>query len=360
MINELKGFVTGNVLYDLGTGQEQRRDFTYVEVPAGQGEYVWIDYNNDNIQQLNEFEIAQFRDQAKYYRIFVATNQFVKANYTTLNYSFNFSPRNILDAKKDSRWAAFFARFTLQTSMQKTKKSLARGDYEINPFKHELQDTALITLNTSFLNTVSFNRYSGKWGFDISNLQNTGKALLTYGYESRKLADWSTKMRWVLSPSFTLNLLSRLGRNALFTPSFENRNYDLDIFNTEPQLVFINRTKLRVQSGYRFEKKQNAEEYGGQESFSNALNLESKYNVLQNSSISGRFTYNYIRYDHPTNTTVSYIMLDALLPGSNYLWSIDYTKRLLNNVELNFIYDGRKPGSGRTIHTGRASVRALF
>ncbi len=360
MINEWKGFITGNVLYDLGTGQEQRRDFTYVEVPAGQGEYVWIDYNNDNIQQLNEFEIAQFRDQAKYYRIFVATNQFVKASYTTLNYSFTFNPRAVLDAQKDKKLAGFLSRLSWQTSMQKTKKSIADGEYELNPFKHHLSDTALITLNTSFLNTLSFNRYSGKWGLDLGNLQNTGKALLTYGYESRKLADWSAKLRWVLSPSFTLNLVTRQGRNALFTPNFGNRNYDLDVFSSEPQLVFINRTKFRVQSSYKYEQKQNSEEYGGEHSYSNALIFESKYNVLQNSSLSGRFTFNHIRYDHPTNTTVSYIMLDALLPGSNYLWTLDYTKRLLNNVELNFIYDGRKPGSGRTIHTGRASVRALF
>jgi hypothetical protein len=53
-------------------------------------------------------------------------------------------------------------------------------------------------------------------------------------------------------------------------------------------------------------------------------------------------------------------MLDGLLPGNNLLWSLDFTKRLLNNVELNFQYEGRKPGDARTIHIGRASVRALF
>jgi hypothetical protein len=130
--------------------------------------------------------------------------------------------------------------------------------------------------------------------------------------------------------------------------------------NVEPQVVFISRTVFRLQTSYKYDEKKNEPQWGGEEAVSNSIISEVKYNVLQNSSIIGRFTYNNIQYNHPTNTTVSYIMLDGLLPGSNYLWSIDFTKRLLNNVELNFQYEGRKPGEARIVHIGRASVRALF
>lgn len=363
VINEWKGFLTGNVLYDLGTGQEQRRDFTYIEVPAGQGEFTWIDLNNDNIQQLNEFEIAIFPDQAKFVRLFVPTNQFVKANYTSLNYSFTLNPRLLFTKAGLKGMKNFVSRLSLQSSMQKSKKSVARGDFELSPFKYAIQDTALITMNTSVLNTISFNRYSSKWGIDLSNLQNTGKALLTYGYESRMQKDWTAKLRLMLSRSFTIDINNRKGVTALYTPSFSNRNYEIDLYSTEPRISFIKGTVFRLQTSYRLEKKNNKAEYGGENSLSNSLNIDTKYNVLQNSSISARFTYNTISYTRKTaidNPTVTYIMLEGLLPGKNYLWSVDLTKRLLNNVELSFQYEGRRPGETKTIHTGRAALRALF
>jgi hypothetical protein len=87
--------------------------------------------------------------------------------------------------------------------------------------------------------------------------------------------------------------------------------------------------------------------------------------VLQNSSLNARFVFNTIGYsdkmnNNKANTTIAYTMLDGLLPGNNFLWTIDLTRRLLNNVELNFQYDGRQPAKAKTVHTGRASLRALF
>jgi len=365
MMNEWKGFLTGNFLYEVGAGQEQRRDLAYLEVPAGTGQYAWIDYNSDGVQQLNEFELAAFPDQAKFIRILTPSNEFVKANYITFNYSVGINPRSLLGAAKANSMGRFVARFNLTSSLQTSRKSVSAGKFEFDPFKYNANDTALVTLSAVFVNTLSFNRFSSKWGIDFSNLRNNGKSLLTYGYESRELIDWTAKLRVNFSRSLTFNLNGRHGSNSLSTPNaqFDNRNYDLAINSIEPVFSWIKGTTIRVSTGYKLEKKENKQQYGGENARSHAINLETKYNVLQNSSITGKFTFNNIKFNSATGaatTTVSYTMLDGLLPGKNMLWSLTLTKRLLNNLELNFQYDGRKPASARTVHIGRAAITALF
>lgn len=128
----------------------------------------------------------------------------------------------------------------------------------------------------------------------------------------------------------------------------------------QPRFTYTASTKFRVQTGYELEQKKNEAQYGGEKALGNALSMESRYNAVNNTSLSAKFTLNNIHYTGSTNTTTSYIMLDGLLPGKNYLWNISITKRLINNLELNFEYEGRKPGQARTVNIGRASVRALL
>ncbi|MBI1341842.1 MAG: hypothetical protein GC171_02785 [Terrimonas sp.] len=358
--NEWRGLLSGFVLYELGTGQEQKRDFAYLEVPAGQGEYTWNDYNGDGVQQLNEFEVALFSDQAKFIRIFTPTNQFVKSNYITFNYDIRLSPSSVMKKQGLKGFKKLISKTGLHSSFQVSNKSIAKNGYELNPVKLALSDTSLITLGSVFSNTFTFNRLSSRWGFDITSIVRSDKALLTYGYESRKRNDIALKMRWNISRSTSFDITGKKGQNALFTPSFSNRNYDLGISTAEPRIIFIQGTRFRLVTGYKLDVKKNDEIYGGEKSVSNSINLETKYNVLQNSSVTAKFTFNNISFNYPTNTTVSYIMLDGLLPGKNYLWNLEFTKRLINNVELNIQYEGRKPGTARTVHVGRATIRALF
>nr|WP_214460475.1 hypothetical protein [Flavihumibacter fluvii] len=361
LVNEWKGMLTGNLLYELGAGQEQKRDYAFLEVPAGQGEYTWFDYNNDGVQQLNEFEFAQFQDQAKYIRIFTPTNEFVKAAYNSFNYSLALNPRALLDPAKSRGIKKFIARVNLQSSLQLFSKQVSDGSVHFNPFYNELTDSSLLTLTNIWVNSLAFNRFSSKWGFDISNSRNKSRILLTYGLESRALRDWTMRTRVNITRRWTFETIGKTGLNLLATgnPKFDNRNYKVNQVSLEPRLTFTKGAEFRVIGGFKFNRKEN--QVGeGERYHSNSFNTDIKYNILQSASLQGKFTYTNIDFPYATNTTVSYIMLDGLQPGRNMLWSIDLTKRLGKNLEMNIQYEGRKPGENRVIHIGRASLRAIL
>lgn len=358
-INEWKGMINGNVLYEAGSGQEQRRDYSFLEVPAGQGQYTWNDYNNDGIPQLNEFEIAIYKDQAKYIRIYTPTLDFIKANYNQFNYNLNINPRAAIDFAKAKGLKKFIAKISAQSSMQIYKKEISDKNISWNPFSKPEADTSLISLTSVMANSLFFNRTSPVWGFDVTHLQNVGRSILTYGLETKTLSDLSTRIRWNIGKHFTSYITVRKISNKLETPKFGNRNYNLDQWVGEPSISYINGTKYRISLNYKFEEKNNLD--GAKEKATvHSLISEVKYSVLSSSTINGKFQFSNISFTGATNTTVAFIMLDALLPGKNFLWNLDFTRRLSNNMEINLQYEGRKPGQTKIVHTGTVSVRALF
>nr|MBA2250509.1 hypothetical protein [Chitinophagaceae bacterium] len=364
IINKWKGFITGGVLYELGAGQEQKRQYTYIEVPAGQGVYTWIDYNNDGIPQLNEFEIAIYADQKKFIRVFTPTNDYVKANYIQFNYSLDINPKSIFNSPHVTGIKKLLVKININSALQVSKKEISGGLFQFNPFSKNSTDTSLISLNSFLSNTIYFNRTNTHWGFDVTHRLSNNKALLNYGFESTKLRDLTFKGRLNFKRNISTSVISRYIRNQLVTPAFANRNYLINQTSVEPSVSYVYGSKARVSFIYNFDSRQNA--IGGMErSQNNALSTEIKYNILSNGTINGKFTYNNISYkgnaiDPSPNTTVGYIILDGLLPGKNLVWNIDLTKRLAGNLELTLQYEGRKPAGTSAIHTGSASLRALF
>ncbi len=362
--NEWHGLLTGNILYEVGAGQEQKREFTFVEVPAGQGEYTWNDYNNNGIAELNEFELALFPDQRKYIRVNTPTNQYVKANYVTFNYSVDINPRAVIKAATATGFKKLLTKMSTSSSLQINKKDISTGKFQFNPFTKKLVDTTLLTLNSFLSNSFYFNRTSSKWGMDVTHSLSNGKSLLTYGVESRKLRNLMYKARLNFNRRITTNITLRSVINELTTPKFDNRNYSIQQKSAEPSVSYTYGTNLRVTASYSITDKKNT--IGFFEKLTNsAMGTEIKYNVLSSSTINTRFSYNNINFsaaspDASPNSTVGYIMLEGLLPGKNYLWNVEYTKRLAGNIEMSVQYDGRKPGAARVVHIGRASIRAIF
>ncbi|SDZ91945.1 hypothetical protein SAMN05192529_10474 [Arachidicoccus rhizosphaerae] len=358
-VRSKSGFLSGNALYETGAGQEQKRDYSFYEVSPGQGQYTWNDYNNDGIQQLNEFELAAFSDEATFIKIYTPTNEYIQADYTQFNYSVQLNPRKII-ADSATGWSAFVRKLQLRSSLQSAKKQYAMGGPVFNPFATGVADSALLNFNYIFSNTLSFGQLSSKWGLDLTRLINYNKSLLTYGSEATKITTWDLKGRWQIAPAYNFVWQQQFGTHDLLTPAFESRNFALTSMSANPTLTYTNRTRFRLTGGYEYEKVKNKAIYGGETATNSSLQLEGKYNAVQQTSLTGRFQYTHIDFDGDQSSTVSYNMLQGLSPGKNYRFVLELNKRLMGSLELSFQYEGRKSGDAKFIQIGRASIRAIL
>ena len=355
--NLWQGAITGSTLYELGSGQEPRKDFTYFEVPAGQGEYAWIDYNADGIQQINEFEVARFRDQARFIRIFTPTSEFVRANYLNFNYNLVLDPSVAIKKDDVKGFTGMIRRMYFQSSLQVSDKSIAGQGRKLNPFRQQSSDTGLIITERLQSHSFSFNRLSQVWGLDINYLQNISKSFLSYGFESRTNRDITMRIRSNWFKVITLEMIAKKGLNRLETPGFQNRNFEVSSTALEPRLTFTYLTRMRLQVASRTDDKRKR---GAEKAVIKGIQMEGKYNLVSNTSISSRVVLNNITFTGIPSTTLGYIMLEGLLPGKNLIWTTDITKRLGAFLEISIQYEGRKAATSGMVHLGRAQVRALL
>ena len=184
---------------------------------------------------------------------------------------------------------------------------------------------------------------------------------MNYGVDGRRNKEHLIRMRVNASKQFTIGLNIKSGTKYYSSQFLENRNYLIYNQVAEPNITWvIKNNQLRIQTGYKYDIRNNSEKYGGEKAIAHNINLDVRYNIITTGSINVRTTFADIQYNGISNSSLAYTMLDGLQNGKNWLWQVNFDKRISKNIEMSLQYEGRKPASAPTVHTGRATVRAIF
>jgi hypothetical protein len=356
----LKGAITTNILYELGAGQEQRRDFTYLPVPAGEGNYIWIDYNGNGLQEENEFELATLTSDTMYIRVANPTNEFDPVNVTVYNQVLNLTPANVWRGKKGIK--GLLARFNTLTSMQLDRRVFRDSEISLfNPFVFDVEDTALVAINANVRNSIFFNRTDTKFNLEYTLQENRNKINLSTGFDVRTLREHLFRVRSNFVKSFTAIAKATFGTRGGRSGNFTDRNYDIRYYTAEPELIYLYKATFRLSLQYLYGRGENVlTNSAGERNCNQQITLDSRFSVVTKSSISLRFTYAAVQYTGLENTAIEFAMLQGLKAGNNYLWVLGFDRSLARNIQLNLSYEGRKTGEARMVHIGRAQIRAIF
>ncbi len=358
----MKRMFTANTYYQIGSGNELRRDFSYLEVPKGQGVYVWKDFNEDNIQQLNEFVIASFVDRniANYIRVYLPTNSTIRTNSVQFNQTFNINPASIWLNKKGI--LKFISKFNNQSGLKIERKIIADNNFDfINPFTNLFNDTTLINVNSLARNTLFFNRSNATFGADWSIQDNQSKVILTNGIDSRRKIENGLNTRWNANEFWTINVLYNFGVRSYLSQFFVQQNYSYSYTEWKPKLIYQANKNFRTTLNVGYFEANNSKEYGNQKGKTTEIGLEMRYNFTQIGTLSAKYSLYEVEFNGEAGSNLGYDMLQGLTTGKNQVWNINLQQRIGQNIQINLNYDGRTSGISDTIlHTGRIEARYIF
>ena len=356
-----KNLIRNEVSYAIGNGRELQREFVFLPAPNGDGTHTWRDDNGDGIQQLNEFYLALNPEEKLYVKIFVPTDTYVEAYTTLLNY--RIQGRFPEPWKEDGGIKAFLYRFSNTSSLSVEKKVTSdKFADRINPFLGTIPREQILSLRQVIRTSFFFNRASAIYGFDLSLFDSQLKQLLSGGFEDQIQQEWKLNSRYSFNPRTTLRLLGSVGERVSASDFLENRNYSLDIYSIGPELAFQPNPYFRATGSYLFTEKENTQNMEFREqSQLHQIGLDLRFAKALKTTLNGNLKLIQIDYNGQVNSPVGYEMLQALTPGTNITWSLNWLQKIGEGLQLNMVYEGRNSeGLNRVVHIGRMQVSALF
>ncbi|KPH12552.1 hypothetical protein [Chryseobacterium sp. ERMR1:04] len=358
-------FVVGNILYnqqlfrngmrlqafyELGNGQEAQREFQYLKVTDGQGIYKWTDYNGDGVQQLDEFEIAEYSDLAQYIRVYTNSVRYIASNKNKIQLALFVNPSIVFNSENKflKRWN-FNISLNSQNSFYKKDKVLV-----LNPFEKSADQ---ILKNQNILASVQFSptEKSG-WNGNYRFISNDNLINANFSNEEREQISHFLNVGYWFNKEFRVDWENSVHDIQNSSQLFATRDYRLNNFETKPKATykFTDAIQAELSSAFRQKQRIDGEEFLKAFDITGTIQWDRK-----KTSIRGNFSFINNNFNGNNFSIVGNQMLDGLKPGKNQVWSVFIQQAINSFLQLNLNYEGRNSGD-RTIHIGSMQVKASF
>ena len=352
--------INTNLTYAIGNGRELKREFVFLPVPTGEGTHTWRDDNNDGIQDLNEFFEAINTDERNFIKVLQPTNEFIQA--FTNNLVFRMNVKFPVSWGQQPGFKKFLYRFSNNTSVNMLQKFTDDNlETRLGSFLTDIPDNKLISTRESVRSTLFFNRSQPRYGFDLTYFMNRRKQLLSAGFEDAEDKSVNLNARINLKRSWDIRIQVKRGEKSNMSDFLLERNFLIQEQSVSPILSLQPRNNLRVSGGYKLANRKNIlltdlNEFADV----NEFNFDMRLSKVNKSNLGMNFKLINIQFEGDENSASGYELLQALRPGTNLTWLINWQQKIAGGLQLSVNYEGRKSPDRAVVHVGRMQVRALF
>lgn len=351
--------ITNSFLFATSNVRELRREFVFLQVATGEGTHTWRDENGDGVQDLNEFYEAVNADEKNYIKLFTPTDSYVDGFQSTYVHAVNW--------RAPKAWKAaggvlgVLGKMSLMTNLKYNYKSTNNTlSSRLNPFAINVQDTSVLSARNLIRNTLFFNRNAPGFALDLSHTLQLQKNLLSGGFELIDKEDWKLAARVGLGATLSLRAKAGIGETLNDSDFLESRNFQLHRSLWEGEVVWQPTTTFRViaGTGRRHKENQDAEN----RALSTILDYKGEITWVRSGkgNLNASFNWLAIAFEGEQNTYLAYELLEALQPGSNQRWQVNWQQTLRKGLQLTLQYHGRNSPTAVPVHTGSVQVTAYF
>lgn len=349
--------------YEVSAEQVAEREMRFVEVNPGQGQYEWLDINENGVQEAAEFQLSTNPLVANYIRVTIPGRDLRPSTKLGLKGRISLSGRSLWK-EKNHGWAALIRHAELNTRVnmvQYQQQGKDLGDYFIR-FSRILADSSLFQTRFSFRQDLTFFQNSPRGDLKISYLDNTYKLNLTTGDEWNLHRYWFFSQRWNLDRQKSVTVEERWGQKRQEASALISKNFDVRFWEIRPRIILQFSNKFRVSMGYAYGNKENRGDAGElpPKVFLHKLQSTFRGYFGNRKSLEASCEWVGIHQEGELGFQAAYEMREGLQPGNNVICRGLFSTYLMNNLELLIRYEGRASQGGQMLHSGNVQVRAIF
>jgi hypothetical protein len=347
--------IQSTTAYETSSGTIPQQEFTYLQVEPGRGVYAWNDYNGNGVQELQEFEIAPFPDQAKFIRIFLPNQIFIKTHQNKFSESVTLNPNQWQNEKGLKKLASYFYN---QTSFLIDRKIERNGsNFDLNPFS--TNDENLLGLSTSFRNSLFYNRGKQNHSVTYTYITTRSRNLLSTGSQAAANSSHQIQYDYLLQKYWLFAFSAKSIKSNAFVENFEARNFNINSYQLAPKISYLFSQNASWDIFYEIFNKRNT--IGQEERLQQTrLGTSFTYASEKKLTMNGEFSMYENNFRGDANSPIAFQMLEGLQAGKNMTWRLLIQKNLTQYLDININYQGRKSETSQTIHNGNIQLRAYF
>ncbi len=357
----IDGDLNGELFYETGTERRALLQETYIEVGPELGQYIWVDLNGDDVQQLDEFFPEVTPNEGTYIRQFVPSDDLQAVIDVT------FRVRNEIMLGKlignVSGMEASPLKFLIWNSL-----------FEINETSLEQNLSKVYFLNPSVMRDEqsSINgrrtiRQRLSWRTDNRNTELSAAFNETKSLTQRAVGVQSGSNRVILAEgehqvTQPLRFLASIQQSESLNRNsrFDSRNYSIRGFEVRPGVsLFLSRSaQVEWRTGYTF--KRSDSEAG--KATARTLLVENRAQLFLFNRVQNRFRLQLRNTKISGNAAgqAEYELTEGIGRGTNIVWSLNSDYRASSLLRISLQYNGRTTSESEIIQTLRLVVSAVF